>query len=107
MPEALGEGVANNRKLYSPRTSTGSSRSWCSLLWIRAQGYAADSRWRRSLTDALAERIENACSGRFLQHLILFARYAELVGDDLFETGLRHLEVDASPSSCEARRLCR
>lgn len=51
----------------------------------------------RSLTDALAERIEELrAQERFLQHLILFARYAELVGDDLFETlAFGTSEVDA------------
>ena len=51
----------------------------------------------RSLTDALAERIEELrAQERYLQHLILFARYAEIVGDDLFETlAFGTSEVDA------------
>ncbi|MFR1167595.1 MAG: hypothetical protein ACLSDQ_08360 [Adlercreutzia equolifaciens] len=92
MPGALGEGVANNRKLYSPEDidrlkqivvlgSYGSSSRTC-----------PDSRRGEESTDALADRIEELrAQERYLQHLILFARYAEIVGDDLFETWPWHL----------------
>ncbi len=92
------EGVANNRKLYSPEDIDRLKR----IVVLSLNGFELKDMppildGERSLTDALAERIEELrARERYLQHLILFARYAEIVGDDLFETlAFGTSEVDA------------
>ena len=97
-PRRSGEGVANNRKLYSPEDVDRLKQ----IVVLGSYGFELKDMppildGERSLTDALAERIEELrAQERFLQHLILFVRYAELVGDDLFETlAFGTSEVDA------------
>lgn len=87
-PERSGEGVANNRKLYRPEDVDRLKK----IVVLSSYGFELKDMppildGERNLTDALAERIEELrAQERYLQHLILFARYAEIVGDDLFET---------------------
>lgn len=97
-PRRSGEGVANNRKLYSPEDVDRLKQ----IVVLGSYGFELKDMppildGERSLTDALAERIEELrAQERYLQHLILFARYAEIVGDDLFETlAFGTSEVDA------------
>ena len=97
-PERSGEGVANNRKLYSPEDIDRLKQ----IVVLGSYGFELKDMppildGERSLTDALADRIEELrAQERYLQHLILFARYAEIVGDDLFETlAFGTSEVDA------------
>lgn len=97
-PQRSGEGVANNRKLYSPEDVDRLKQ----IVVLGSYGFELKDMppildGERSLTDALAERIEELrAQERYLQHLILFARYAEIVGDDLFETlAFGTSEVDA------------
>ena len=106
-PRRSGEGVANNRKLYSPEDVDRLKQ----IVVLGSYGFELKDMppildGERSLTDALAERIEELrAQERYLQHLILFARYAEIVGDDLFETlASAPPKWMRSPSSCEARR---
>ena len=97
-PKRSGEGVANNRKLYSPKDVDRLKQ----IVVLSSYGFELKDMppildGERSLTDALAERIEELrARERYLQHLILFARYAGIVGDDLFETlAFGTSEVDA------------
>lgn len=97
-PRRSGEGVANNRKLYSPEDVDRLKQ----IVVLGSYGFELKDMppildGERCLTDALAERIEELrAQERYLQHLILFARYAEIVGDDLFETlAFGTSEVDA------------
>lgn len=110
-PERSGEGVANNRKLYSPEDIDRLKQ----IVVLSSYGFELKDMppildGERSLTDALADRIEELrARERYLQHLILFARYAEIVGDDLFETlAFGTSEVDAFAELVrELARLCR
>ena len=87
-PARSGEGVANNRKLYYPEDVDRLKQ----IVVLGSYGFELKDMppildGKRSLPDALAERIEELrAQERYLQNLILFARYAEIVGDDLFET---------------------
>lgn len=97
-PKRSGEGVANNRKLYSPEDVDRLKQ----IVVLGSYGFELKDMppildGERCLTDALAERIEELrAQERYLQHLVLFARYAEIVGDDLFETlAFGTSEVDA------------
>lgn len=87
-PARSGEGVANNRKLYYPEDVDRLKQ----IVVLGSYGFELKDMppildGERSLPDALAERIEELrAQERYLQNLILFARYAEIVGDDLFET---------------------
>jgi len=87
-PARSGEGVSNNRKLYYPEDVDRLKQ----IVVLGSYGFELKDMppildGERSLPDALAERIEELrAQERYLQNLILFARYAEIVGDDLFET---------------------
>ncbi|MEC4176590.1 MerR family transcriptional regulator [Adlercreutzia sp. R7] len=87
-PARSGEGVANNRKLYSPEDVDRLKQ----IVVLSSYGFELKDMppildGERSLVEALAERIEELrAQERYLQNLILFARYAAIVGDDLFET---------------------
>lgn len=87
-PARTGEGVANNRKLYCPEDVDCLKQ----IVVLGSYGFELKEMLpildgERSLVEALAERIEELrAQERYLQNLILFARYAAIVGDDLFET---------------------
>lgn len=87
-PARSGEGVANNRKLYYPEDLERLKRI------VVLKYYEFDLKdmppildGERDLIDALAERIEELrAAENYLRNLILFAQYASVVGEDLFET---------------------
>lgn len=87
-PARAGEGVANNRKLYMPEDIDRLKQ----IVVLGQYGFELEEMrpildGEVNVVDALAEQLEilRAAENR-LRNLILFARYAEIVGDDLFET---------------------
>ena len=97
-PARSGEGVANNRKLYYPEDVDRLKQ----IVVLKYYGFDLKNMapildGEVTLVDALAGQIE-ALRARenYLKNLILFAQYAEIVGDDLFETlAFGTSEVDA------------
>ena len=87
-PARSGEGRANNRKLYMPEDLDRLKK----IVVLSEYGFELEEMrpildGKVNVVDALAEQLEvlRAAENR-LKNLILFARYAEIVGDELFET---------------------
>lgn len=87
-PARSGEGVANNRKLYHPEDIDRLKQ----IVVLKYYGFDLKDMppildGEVALVDALTEQIEALrAQENYLKNLILFAQYAEIVGDDLFET---------------------
>lgn len=87
-PVRSGEGIANNRKLYMPEDIDRLKQI------VVLKDYGFDLREMPAILDgeidvveALNEKLEELrAQENNLKNLILFARYAQIVGDDIFET---------------------
>lgn len=97
-PTRSGEGVANNRKLYMPEDIDRLKQI------VVLKDYGFDLKEMAPILDgevdvleALDERLkELQAEENYLKSLILFARYAQVVGEDIFETlAFGTSEVDA------------
>ena len=101
-PSRSGEGVANNRKLYMPEDIDRLKQI------VVLKDYGFDLKEMAPILDgevdvleALDKRLEELqAQENYLKNLILFARYAQVVGDDIFETlAFGTSEVDAFAES--------
>lgn len=97
-PARSGEGVANNRKLYMPEDIDRLKQ----IVVLKDYGFDLKEMppildGEADVIDALNEKLEELrAQENYLKSLILFAHYAQIVGDDLFETlAFGTSEVDA------------